>query len=192
MQSLVAGRGNLDDDLRMLTGIGAKFLGRSLCLWGGEAGLLGNLEKAKQQVRVAIKADPEMLFEACIFEIVTTQVEQLAVPDWAFLALGRPVEKRNFRYADMLYSDGRRVNQWGSGSSVPDVVKLCRRRRLYFYFLARSFIDAGFEAIHYGQVEIMNGNDPHLTHWSQVFTLAQGLCIHTRSQTHVDMRCACS
>src|SRR3984957_17223535 len=103
MQSLFAGRGNLDDDLRMLTSIDAKFIGRSLCLWGGEAGLLGNLEKAKQQVRVAVKADPEMLFEACIFEIVTTQLEQVAVPDWAFLALGRPVERRNFRYADMRY-----------------------------------------------------------------------------------------
>src|ERR1700722_16356989 len=88
MQSLFAGRGNLDDDLRMLTSIDAKFIGRSLCLWGGGAGLPGNLEKAKQQVRVALKADPEMLFEACIFEIVTTQIEQVAVPDWAFFALG--------------------------------------------------------------------------------------------------------
>src|SRR6202451_1752168 len=105
MQSLFAGRGNLDDDLRMLTSIGAKFIGRSLCLWGGEARLLANLETAEQQVLVAVKADPEMVFEACIFEIVTTQVEQVAVPDWAFLALGRPVEKRNFRYTEMLYSD---------------------------------------------------------------------------------------
>jgi hypothetical protein len=179
MQSLFAGRGNLDDDLRMLTGMGAKFVGRSLCLWGGEASLLNNLEKAKQQVPVAVKADPEMLFEACIFEIVTTQVEQVAVPDWAFVALGQPVEERNFRYADMLYSDGRRVNQWGPGSSVPDVSR--PETKLYFYFLARSFIDAGFEAIHYGQVEIMNGNDPHLTHWSQVFSLARAYAsIHAR------------
>jgi hypothetical protein len=100
MQSLFAGRGDLEDDLRMLTSIGAKFIGRSLCLWGGEAALLDNLEKAKQQVLVAVEADPEMLLEACIFEIVTTQVEQVAVPGWAFSALGRPVEKRNFRYVN--------------------------------------------------------------------------------------------
>jgi hypothetical protein len=108
--SLFAGRGDLEDDLRMLTSIGAKFIGRSLCLWGGEAALLDNLEKAKQQVLVAVEADPEMLLEACIFEIVTTQVEQVAVPGWAFSALGRPVEKRNFRYVDMLYPDGRHVD----------------------------------------------------------------------------------
>ena len=171
MQSLFAGQGNLEDDLRMLTSMKAKFIGRSLCLWGGEANLLSNLEQAKQQVPAAVKADPEMILEACIFEIVTTQVEQVAVPDWAFAALGRPVEKRNFRYADMLYSDGRRVDQWRPGSSVPDVSR--PETKLYFYFLAASFIDAGFEAIHFGQVEIMNGNDPDLTNWSQVFTLAR-------------------
>jgi hypothetical protein len=182
MQSLFAGRGDLEDDLRMLTSIGAKFIGRSLCLWGGEASLLGNLERARQQVLVAVNADSEMLFEACIFEIVTTQVEQVAVPDWAFSALGRPVERRNFRYADMRYPDGQRVDQWGQGASVPDVSQ--PETKLYFYFLARSFVDAGFEAIHYGQVEIMNGNDPDLTHWSQVFTLARAYAA-THARRHM-------
>jgi hypothetical protein len=171
MQSLFAGRGNLEDDLRMLTSIKAKYIGRSLCLWGGEANLLSNLEKAKQQVPVAVEADPEMILEACIFENVTTEVEQVAVPDSAFAALGRPAEKRNFRYADMLYPDGSRVDQWRQGSSVPDVSQ--PETKLYFYFLAASFIDAGFEAIHFGQVEIMNGNDPDLTSWSQIFTLVR-------------------
>jgi hypothetical protein len=64
MQSLFAGQGNLEDDLRMLTGMGAKFIGRSLCLWGGESELLNNLEKAKQQVPLAVKANPEMMLEA--------------------------------------------------------------------------------------------------------------------------------
>jgi hypothetical protein len=182
MLSLFAGTGDLEDDLRMLTSIGAKFIGRSLCLWGGEAALLDNLEKAKQQVLAAVKADPEMLLEACIFEIVTTEVEQIAMPGWAFSALGRPIEKRNFRYADMLYPDGRRVDQWRPGSSVPDVSR--PETKLYFYFLARSFIDAGFEAIHYGQVEIMNGNDPDLTHCSQVSTLARSYAT-THARRHM-------
>ena len=64
---------------------------------------------------------------------------------------------------------GRRVDQWGPGSGTG---REPAGDKLYFYFLARSFIDAGFEAIHYAQVEIMNGNDPDLSNWSQVFTLA--------------------
>jgi hypothetical protein len=112
-----------------------------------------------------------MILEACIFEIVTTQVEQIPVPEWAFIALGQPVEKRNFRYADIIYPQGPRRDQWGVGSSVPDVSRM--ETKLWFYFLAASYIDLGVEGIHFGQVEIMNGNDPDLKHWSQVFSLVR-------------------
>jgi hypothetical protein len=169
MEGLLNGRGDLDDNIRMLKSSGAKFIGRSLCLWGGEANLLRNLERAKQQIPKVHKADPEMILQACIFEIVSTQVEQVPVPDWAFVALGQPVEKRTFRYADMLYPDGRRRDQWRRGSSVPDVSRL--ETKLWFYFLAASFIDLGIEAVHFGQVELMNGNDRDLAHYSQVLTL---------------------
>jgi hypothetical protein len=110
-----------------------------------------------------------MILQACIFEIVTTQVEQVPVPGWAFTALGRPVEMRNFRYADMLYPDGRRVDHWRRGQSVPDVSR--PETKLWFYFLAASYIDLGIEAIHFGQTELMNGNDRDLAHYSEVLAL---------------------
>jgi hypothetical protein len=91
------------------------------------------------------------------------------VPESAFLALGRPVEKRNFRYADMLYPDGRRVDHWRRGQSVPDVSR--PETKLWFYFLAASYIDLGIEAIHFGQTELMNGNDRDLAHYSEVLAL---------------------
>ena len=40
-------------------------------------------------------ADSDMILQACVFEVVTTQVEQIPVPEWAFQALGQQVEKRN-------------------------------------------------------------------------------------------------
>ena len=169
MEGLLNGRGDLDDNIRMLKTVGAKFIGRSLCLWGGEANLLSNLERAKQQVPKVHAADPEMVLQACIFEIVTTQVDQVPVPEWAFAALGQPVEKRNFRYADMLYPSGRFKDHWRPGNSVPDVSR--PETKLWFYFLGASFIDAGIEAIHLGQTELMNGNDRNLDHYSQVLTL---------------------
>ncbi|WP_188554975.1 hypothetical protein [Edaphobacter dinghuensis] len=171
MEGLLNGRGDLADNIRMLTHIGAKYIGRSICLWGSEANLLNNLERARQQLPQVHAADPEMILEACIFEIVTTQVEQIPVPDWAFTALGLPVEKRTFRYAEIAYPQGPRKDQWGKGSSVPDVSRM--ETKLWFYFLARSYIDLGVEGIHFGQVEIMNGNDPHLAHWAQVFSLVR-------------------
>jgi len=88
---------------------------------------------------------------------VSRDVDKLPVPSWAFEALGQPVEKRLFRYEDMIYPGGRGSNQWGAGASIPDVSR--SETKLWFYFLARSYMDAGCEAIHYGQVELMNGND---------------------------------
>jgi hypothetical protein len=170
MEGLLNGRGNLDDNIRMLKSMGAKFIGRSICLWGGEAALQHNFDRARQQIPKVREADPDMILQACIFEIVSTQVEQVPVPDWAFAALGQPVERRNFRYADMLFPEGHRRN-WGPNASVPDVSR--PETKLWFYFLAASYIDLGFEAIHFGQVELMGRDDPDLANWSQVLTLVR-------------------
>ena len=143
MEGLLNGRGDLHDNIRMLKHIGAKFIGRSLCLWGGEANLPANFERAKQQLPKVHAADPEMILEACIFEIVSTQVEQVPVPEWAFTAMGRPVEKRNFRYVDMIYPEGQRRN-WGGNASVPDESRA--ETELWFYFLAECGIELGFHS----------------------------------------------
>jgi hypothetical protein len=171
MEGLLNGRGDLTDNVRMLRDLKAKYIGRSICLWGGEASLLQSLERATRQFPQVRSIGDDVIFEACIFEIVTKEVEQIPVPAWVFLALEQSVEKRNFRYTDMLYVQGTRVNQWGQGSSVPDVSRM--ETKLWFYFLAASYVEIGFEAIHFGQVEIMNGNDPDLNHWSHLFELVR-------------------
>ncbi len=71
MEGIFNGRGDLNDNIRMLTNIGAKYIGRSICLWGGEAKLMSNFERARKQVPLLIKADSDMILEACIFEIVS-------------------------------------------------------------------------------------------------------------------------
>jgi hypothetical protein len=111
------------------------------------------------------ETDPDMILQACIFETVSKQVEQVPVPDWAFVALGQPVESRSFHYADMIYPEGQRRN-WGPNASVPDVSR--PETKLWFYFLAASYIDLGFEAIHFGQVELMGHRDPDRENWAQV------------------------
>lgn len=171
IEGMLHGRGNLDDDIRMIKSIGARFVGRSVCLWGGEASFLANMEKVRQAAPRVHQADPDIILQACVFEIVTTQVEQVAVPDWVFQAFGQPIEKRNFRYADMIYAAPNQRRNWGPNASVPDVSRI--ETRLWFYYQAASYIDAGIEAIHFGQVEIMNRNDRDLSNWSQVLSLVR-------------------
>ena len=167
---------DFDDNLRMLTNCGVKFAGRAVYQWGreegGESALPQKLQLARQNAAKIHQADPELILQACVFEIVSRDVDKLPVPAWAFEGLERPVEQRNFRYEEIVYANGRGSNQWGQGASVPDVSR--PETKLWFYSLAASYIDAGCEAIHFGQAELMNGNDPKLEHWSEVLSRARG------------------
>jgi hypothetical protein len=171
MENLLNGRGDLNDNIRMLASVGAKYIARSFCPWGGEANLLRNLDRARQQLPQVRTADSEMILEGCIFEIVTTEVERVPVPEWAFTALGLPPEKRSFHYDAILYPPAQRTRSWGNHGGVPDVSQT--EAQLWFYFLAASYIDLGFEGIHWGQMEIMNHNDSHLDHYAHVFSLVR-------------------
>ena len=171
MEGLLNGRGDLNTNIHMLKTLGAKYIARSICLWGGEENLLKNFDRAIRQVPQARAISPDVILEACIFEIVTPEVEQVPVPEWTFAAFGMPPEKRNFRYEGMLYPKAQRTRSWGKGGGVPDVSQT--ETKLWFYFLAVSYIDLGFEGIHWGQMEIMNLNDPLFDHYSQVFSLVR-------------------
>jgi hypothetical protein len=63
----------------------------------------------------------------------------------------------------MLYPDGRGHNHWGAKASIPDISQT--ETKLWFYFLATAYMDVGCEAIHFGQAEIMDANDPDHRHW---------------------------
>jgi hypothetical protein len=167
---LLTGQGDLDDNIRMLKECGVKFAGRALYNWGreqgGESALPKKLAQAKENAAKIHAADPEIILQACVFEIVSEDVNNLPIPASVFEALGQPVEARNFRYEAMTYPSGRGVNQWGRGASVPDVSR--SETKLWFYYLAAAYLDAGCEAIHFGQAELMNGNDRDFAHWAEV------------------------
>src|SRR5437764_481550 len=82
MEGVFNGRGDFSDNVRMLTNTGAKYIGRSLCLWGAEANFLRNVERAKNLVPLMQAADPEMILEACVFETVSPRVDQITIPPW--------------------------------------------------------------------------------------------------------------
>ena len=156
----------LEDRLRMLKSMGAKFAGRAVYVWGHEGRLPERLAAARQNAPKIHAADPEMILQACVFEIVSQEVEKIPVPGRAFEAFGLPPEQRHFRYEAMLYPNGRDRDRWWPGASVPDISQV--ETKLWFYHLAASYIDAGCEAIHFGQAEIMDAADPEHRHWREV------------------------
>ncbi len=163
VSEILHGIGNPDDNIRMMKDTGVKFAGRAVYRWGGEAALESILGTAKQMAAKVHGADPDIILQAAAFEIVTEQVDRIAVPERLLKEFGLVVEQRNFRYKSMLYSDGNRVNQWGRGSSVPDMSQV--ETRMWFTYLCERYIDIGIEAIHFGQVEIMDDRDSDHVHW---------------------------
>lgn len=151
------------DNLRLILGTKAKFVGRALMVWGREKNLPAFLATAKPYAATLHQADPDIVLQAAAFEIVTRGVETVDVPAPVFREFGQAVTNRTFRYQDMLYPDGRFVGHWGGNGSVPDMAQL--ETRMWFYFLVTSYIDAGIEAIHFGQVGLMDKNDPGHAGW---------------------------
>ena len=163
MMDLMTGRGNVDDNIRMLKNIGAKFAGRALYLWGGENRIQTMLPLAEEIARKAHEADPEIILQAGIYEIITEDINNVPIPARVLKEFGLQPKKRNFRYKSMLYPDGHGRDHWRPGASIPDMSQL--ETRMWFFYAAESYIDVGIEAIHFGQVEIMDNNDPEHAYW---------------------------
>lgn len=169
---LLSGVGDVDGHIGFLTHTGAKFAGRTIYRWGGEDRLDALLAVAKPIAEKVHAADREIILQGAIFEIVTARVAEITVPAWLFEEFGLPVEQRNFRYEAMCYPDGHRVDHWSKDASVPDMSRL--ETRMWFVYAAARYIDVGVEAIHFGQVEIMDDRDPEHVHWRDMLARCRG------------------
>jgi hypothetical protein len=87
-----------NDDIRLIKNIGAKFIGRAIYRWSEES-RLGDpsfLAYAKAMIDTVHSFDPEVIFQGCLFEFVSNDVNKLEIPAWVFTDLGLPVEDRTF------------------------------------------------------------------------------------------------
>ena len=156
-----------EEDIRMLKNVGAKFIGRAACQWGN-GGDDEHFRKCQETAELIHQADPDILLEACVFEAVNEGANNVSIPVWVFEEFRLKPQQRNFRYDAMLYDGGKFRNRWRPGWSVPDMSKL--ETRMWFFYHARRYIDAGYEALHLGQVHIMDQNDLGHKHWNDMLT----------------------
>ncbi|HEY2155723.1 MAG TPA: hypothetical protein VGH33_08835 [Isosphaeraceae bacterium] len=152
-----------DDDVRMIHNMGAKFIGRAVYRWSEES-KLGDpafLEYAKKMADGVHAADPEVIFQGCLFENVSADVNNLKIPAWVFTDFGLPVEDRTFSRAEII----KRTGRGGGRGGVPIINNL--ETRLWFYFLAASYLNIGCEALHLGQVGLIGAEDKDLKVYSE-------------------------
>src|SRR5437016_6336925 len=76
---LLSRESTFEENLRMLKNCGVKFAGRSVYQWGreegGESAIPAKLVGVKERAAKVHAMDPELILEACIFEIVSKDVE---------------------------------------------------------------------------------------------------------------------
>jgi len=160
------------ENLRMIQNIGAKFIGRAAFEWTPYTGNEAHFATVEARAKQAHQADPDFLLQCCIFEAIFKSdntlapglgVDLIPVPEWVFKEFNLPVEARNFNYEAMLFDNGKYHKQWANTGAVPDITKL--ETQLYFYYRAVRYVDAGYEAIHWGQVMVMGTYDTNFTNW---------------------------
>ena len=156
----------LEDDLRMIKNTGVKFAGRAIWMWGGESKIDELVKKGQPFTKKIHEIDPDIILQGAIFEVVTKDINNVEIPESVFEEFGVPKKPRNFSYKAMLYPFGHRHNHWSKDSSVPDMSRL--ETRMWFFYVAKRWIDMGIEAIHFGQVEIMDDWDRSHRHWRDI------------------------
>jgi len=168
------------DNVRMILNIHAKFIGRSILEWGTEKDLATSLRNAKVMAEMIHKADPDIILQAAEFEIVSPDVETITVPKNILAEFGQPVVDRKFRFDQIIYPDGQGPPRKGI-KGVPDMSRV--ETRMWFYYLATSYIDVGVEAIHFGQIGLMDQNDPGHAGWIEMLTRVRDYA-HQHARRH--------
>lgn len=146
---------------------------RLLCgaagLWGNAwAVQYGHYEIARTVAQQVHAVDSMAILQAPLLEIVDPSVEAVAVLPAALQAYGFTTQPgapnyhvAHYNFRAMLYDSvdyGHQPYQWAEQKAeVPDFSKV--ETRMWFYERACRYIDAGYEAFHFGQVNLMNRRD---------------------------------
>jgi hypothetical protein len=156
---------SLDDDLRVLARIGARFLGRAAYAWitaGDQSAEDAHFDAAEKLARrVHTEVSDDAVLQACLFEAIYPQVDTIRIPAWVFEDLEEPVESRTFSYramtSDAVQAPAQGLGSPWAGGAVPDLTLPESVR--WFYYRARRYMQCGFEALHIGQLHLIAGAD---------------------------------
>ena len=81
------------------------------------------MQHAKKLVERVHAADPEVIFQGCLFEQVSADINNLKIPAWVFTDFGLPVEDRTFSRAAIIKREGR-PDKGGGRGGVPIINNL--------------------------------------------------------------------
>lgn len=147
----------INDDLRAIKNLGIKFLGRASGIWYPDPDDEVHFKQSEELARKVHEVDREIILQACIFEAVYRPVNKIAIPAFVFEAFGMTPENRFFSFEQMRFPNAPDGFWWGEDGALPDITQM--ETRMWFYYRAVRYIDAGYEALHLGQIHLYTADD---------------------------------
>ncbi len=147
----------LGDDVRAIVNLGVKFLGRASGIWEPDSDDIEHFEKSRCLAEKVHQADPEIILQACLFEAVYFYENNFTIPSYVLEAFGLEKRERKFCVEDMLFLEKPEGFMFGEEGGIPDISRL--ETKLWFYYRATQYIEAGYEALHLGQIHLYCAND---------------------------------
>lgn len=145
---------------------GAKYICRAAHCWVPSANDYATYPAQRRFIEKIHKIDPEVVFEACLFENVNHLVETIAIPPYVFNEFGLPVEERCFSLEKMIFPDGLHWELIQKNCGVPDITQT--EAKMFFFYRACEYIKLGYEALHMGQIEWIGYHDHDRRAWTDL------------------------
>ena len=157
------------ETVRFILSVGAKYILRAAGQWYPDSSFENSFDDIKTTLSTAHATDPDIIFEACIFEVSNPGMGTIQIPPSVFEAFGLKPENRCFDHERTVFSDGYGVDYWEKGHHIPDITTT--EMQMFVYYRACKYIDAGFEALHLGQVLLTGKNDPKNTVYTKLIRM---------------------
>ncbi|MDJ0364267.1 hypothetical protein QMK33_03830 [Hymenobacter sp. H14-R3] len=160
---------------------GMRMAGRTGGWWStpnSDQALHAFIDTLQRNVQLMHARQPDIVVQGCIFELVEPHVGNLTVPNRLRAAFGEDtlaLRQRRFSFANIVYPEYHDLSnssyRWGDSppGQAPGVPDMSRSEaQLWFYYCAVLQLDAGCEALHFGQIRLIDdaAHDPgHRAFW---------------------------
>ena len=166
---------------------GTRLAGRTGGWWAtpkSDQAVRAFIDTLQGNARLLHAGQPDLVVQGCVFELVEPHLDSLTVPNRLRAAFGEDTlapRQRRFRFANIVYPEyfepANHQYRWGDSppGQAPAMPDLSRpEAQLWFYYCAVLQLDAGCEALHFGQIQLMDDHDPgHRAIWGLLQRIRQ-------------------
>lgn len=177
----------MDEGLRAMLNTGAKYIMRSITEWAPSLAGEGHYEYYAEWLSKAHDIDPEIIFEAGIFETTGPNIDGIAIPKHVCDAFGVKYTGRSFNHELTLHSDNYGRKRWNEKLHVPDITKL--ETQMFIYYKACRYIDMGIESLHLGQTNLIGQKDKNNACWTKVIHMIREYAKKNARRHYVLINC---